>query len=126
MIAYYAHFMGIYNTPQEERDLQIIKQLGWEVINPNVSEIQKEVDDFKKSSDDYDLMFDVVFLSKVKKADIFVFRGLPNGRIPGGVFKELKEAQKLNKIIVELPCGTIGRGMTGEETREYLRDMGER
>lgn len=128
MKVYYAHFMGIYNTPQEARDIATLESLGLEVINPNTAEIQWEVDDFKKGKfrDDYTMLFDVIFFTRIRDCEVFAFRALPDGRIPGGVAKELKEAQDNNKIIIELPCSTISISMDGEETREYLRDMGQR
>jgi hypothetical protein len=130
MKVYYAHFMGIYNTPQEQRDIKTLEALGLEVLNPNIPETQKEVDinleRYKHSKDSYMIMFDNVFFSKVRACEVFAFRALPDGRIPGGVFMELKEAQKEGKIIIELPCGTYSRGMNGDETREYLRDIGQR
>lgn len=134
MKVYYAHFMGVYNTPQEERDIKTLKELGFEVVNPNQPEIQKEVEerlDYHRkhgsvNQDPYMLMFDDVFFSRVRKCEVFAFRALPDGRIPGGVAMELKQAQKNNKIIIELPCGTHARSMGKEDTREYLRDIGQR
>lgn len=49
MKVYYAHFMGIYNTPQEIRDILTLHNLGLKVINPNSPDIQKEVDNYDKS-----------------------------------------------------------------------------
>jgi hypothetical protein len=119
--------MGIYNTLQEQRDIVTLKQLGLEVVNPNTPEIQKEVDSYDKSTPEkYMEMFDRIFFQRVYDCDVFAFRGLPNGKIPGGVAKELAQAKLAGKIIIELPCSTISRSMTGEETREYLMDMGQR
>lgn len=133
---YYAHFMGIYNTPQEKRDILTLQALGLEVINPNTPIVQDEVETqlrinrndptITTEEEAYMKMFDDVFFSRVRSCDVFAFRPLPDGRIPGGVFMELKEAQKENKIIIELPCGTHARGMGKEDTREYLKDIGQR
>jgi len=129
---YYAHFMGIYNTPQEERDVKTLKALGFDVVNPNMPETQKAVQtSIKKhqllqSKDYYMDMFDEVFFSKVRECDIFAFRPLPDGRIPGGVAMELRVAQKNKKLIIELPCGIHTRSMGKDDTREYLRDIGQR
>lgn len=127
MKVYYAHFMGIYNTPQESRDILTLERLNLEVVNPNHPDIQKEVDDFKKDTEkEYMDMFEEVFFKRVRDCEVFAFRGLPNGKIPGGVAKELEVAKEEGKIIIELPCSTISRSMDGPETREYLRDMGQR
>lgn len=127
---YYAHFMGIYNTVQEERDIQLLTNLGFNVVNPNIPSVQTEVDyclnEYKDLEDGYMKMFDTVFFSRVRNCEIFAFRPLPDGRIPGGVAMELKVAQEEGKMIIELPCGTHARSMGKDDTREYLRDLGQR
>lgn len=124
---YYAHFMGIYNTPQEKRDIETLEKLGFEVVNPNQPHIQIEVKRMLGMAGvDYMMMFDEVFFNRVRECDIFAFKALPDGRIPGGVAMELKVAQEEGKIIIELPSGMFSRSMGKEDTREYLRDIGER
>ncbi len=122
---YYAHFMGIYGTPQENRDVETLEKLNLSVFNPNSKEISNRFEKEIKMHG-YEVAFDLVFLSEVRDADVFAFRALPDGRIPGGVAWELREAQKLGKIIIELPCGTHARSMGRDDTREYLRDIGQR
>lgn|SRR6187402_1262117 len=131
MKVYYAHFMGIYNTPQELRDIETLTKLGLEVINPNIPEVQAEVEKFKVTfgptyNQNYMVMFEEVFFKRIRDCEVFAFRGLPDGRIPGGVAMELKVAQDEDKIIIELPCGTHSRKMDADSTKEYLRDIGER
>lgn len=126
---YYAHFMGIYDTPQEQRDIKTLENLGLEVLNPNTPQTQNECKiGFKnvKTDKEYNKAFGKIFFKKIADCEVFAFRALPDGRISGGVYKELQEAQRLNKIIIELPCGTFSRGMGKEDTREYLRDIGQR
>lgn len=128
MKCYYAHFMGIYNTPQEKRDLETLSKLGFDIINPNTPEVQEEeVNSYDKSNvENYLKMFDEVFGKRVRDCEVFAFRGLPDGRIPGGVYKELGYAKEAGKIIIELPSNTLSRGMDGEQTREYLKEIGQR
>lgn len=127
---YYAHFMGIYNTPQEERDIKTLETLDLLVYNPNMPHVQKECSEaFPKSpytDEEYVKIFHNIFEPKVAACDIFAFKAMPDGRIPGGVFMELKVAQRLKKIIIELPSGTHARGMGKDDTREYLKDIGVR
>ena len=88
MKAYYAHFMGIYDTPQEQKDLKTIKALGLKVVNPNRPEISKT---FKRTKEKYPYLeaFDRVFGGMVRSSDIFIFRGIKeNGKISGGVYLE--------------------------------------
>tara|TARA_R110000772_G_C13310332_1_gene440566 strand:- start:5716 stop:6135 length:420 start_codon:yes stop_codon:yes gene_type:complete len=132
---YYAHFQGIYNTLQEERDIQLLESLGFDVVNPNrpqiIAEVRHELrllKDAKESYKDviYMQMFETVFFTRVRDCEVFAFRALPDGRIPGGVYMELEVAQKANKIIIELPSGTFSRQMGKEDTREYLKEIGQR
>ncbi len=127
MKVYYAHFMGIYNTPQEKRDVATLEALGLDVFNPNQPHIQKEVDEFFRDPEaSYNDMFETIFCNRVRECEVFAFKALPDGRIPGGVAWELRAAQEAKKIIIELPSGTHSRSMGKEDTREYLRDIGER
>jgi hypothetical protein len=121
---YYAHFMGIYNTPQEERDVKTLEALGLEVLNPNTPEVSAEFAAEKTGS--YEAKFDKVFGTKVRECEVFAFKALPDGRIPGGIAMELKYATAAGKIIIELPSGTYARMMGRDDTREYLRDIGQR
>jgi len=127
MKVYYAHFMGIYGTVQEERDIATLEALGLEVLNPNQPNIQKEVDEFFKNPEaKYEDMFENIFCKRVRDCEVFAFKALPDGRIPGGVAWELRAAQEAGKIIIELPSGMSARSMGRDDTREYLRDIGER
>lgn len=123
---YYAHFMGIYNTPQEDRDVQTLMRLGFIVVNPNTQGVDSNFKGLIAKGMDYMQAFETVFLSMVEKCDVFAFRGLPDGSIPGGVAMELRHAEKKCIPIIELPCGTGRRSLDGEETREWLRDIGHR
>ena len=117
MKIYYAHFMGIYNTPQEVRDIETLKKLFplAEIYNPNSQE----------SEDGYKLKGMSYFEELVKGCDILAFRGLPGGKIPAGVYKEI-ECGMVNEIpVIELPCFT-DRKMQIEDTRYYLKEIGFR
>lgn len=120
---YYAHFMGIYNTPQEERDIKTLEALGLKVLNPNDKVISNEFDEMDGP---YEGRFSRVFLDRVRSCEVFAFKALPDGRIPGGVAMELAVAQSENKIIIELPSGIHARKMGRDDTREYLSDIGQR
>jgi hypothetical protein len=124
---YYAHFMGIYNTLQEQRDIATLEALDLEVVNPNRPGMNEQFELAKIAhNNDYIKAFDSIFGKLVRECDVFAFRSLPDGRIPGGVAVELNTAKANNKLIIELPSATLSRQMNGEETREYLRDMGQR
>lgn len=127
MKAYYAHFMGIYNTPQEKRDIDTLEALGLTVVNPNNEHVSESFEAVKNMEGmSYLEAFEAVFFTLIDECEVFAFKALPDGRIPGGVAMELKYAQEHNKIIIELPSGTRSRMMDGEQTREYLKDIGQR
>ncbi len=114
---YYARPISLYNTKQEERDLQILNSVcDWVVVNPNKEELQE-----KYKSEGMD-----VFLAAVQDCDGLVFRSFQDGTISAGVKKEIDKASFLGKFVFELPTITSGRVLSVEDTREYLKLLGAR
>lgn len=146
MIVYYAHCQAIYDTPQEQRDIELLKALGFEVLNPNMPEHKEHATKTRQSviesgeQMDRDRGVDLTegrktfwrdkasscvmgyFESLVKSADFVAFRALPDGRIPAGIAKEIS----LGKPCFELPSGIVRRIIGVAETREYLQEAGFR
>lgn len=118
MKVYYAHSMSIYGTLQEARDLDTLAKLGFLVLNPNKPKHQKGYTDSKLGMD--------YFLRLVESCDALVFRSLPFGRIPAGVAMEVDHAIKLGLPVFELPSSITARKLTLDETREHLREVGQR
>lgn len=114
MKAYYARPINLYNTPQDLRDIETIKALGFECVNPNKAEFEAAYKE--RGMEVYDAI--------VKECDALVFRACPDGQITAGVAKEIEYAA--GKILLELPCGISRRTMSVEATREYLRNCGAR
>lgn len=128
---YYAHFMGLYNTPQEQRDVKLLEELGFDVINPNCEEVQNHVELWKKRCGDnyesrYHEIFDDVFYERIRRCQVFAFRAMPDGRILGGVALELAEAIKHHKLIIELPSLMPSRAISKDDTIQYLKEIGQR
>lgn len=115
MTIYYAHSLNLYDSNQEGRDLQTLNKIG-EVINPNEDEHQIG---YKMSGMDY-------FEDLIGKCEMFAFRAHPDGSIPAGIFKEINFAIENFLPILELPSSVTRRGLTVSQTREYLREVGER
>jgi hypothetical protein len=117
MNLYYAHFIGIYNTKQEQRDMEMLQNIfpNYIIINPNIEEHQIGC---KENGMKY-------FEDIVKDCDLLVFRGCVNGKIPAGVHKEVQCAKNNNIPIIELPC-LINRAMSVDDTREMLMELGVR
>jgi hypothetical protein len=116
MKVYYARPVSLYNTKQDERDLVLLTKLFSEVINPNTEEFQRR----------YDLEGMDVFVSAVKDCDVLAFRCFPGGKIPAGVMKEIAAANGAGKIVIELPSITSERLLSIDDTREYLKLLGNR
>ena len=117
---YYAHCLAIYNTPQEKRDIETLKKLGFEVVNPNEKIHQENAQKIKAENPDRVMNY---FYRLVGECDAIAFRALPDGAIPAGVGGEIKN---LGIPVIELPSGIKRRVLTVEQTREYLEEVGQR
>jgi hypothetical protein len=124
MKVYYAHCLAIYNTPVEERDIATLEAMGYEVLNPNQEKHETGYQKFKEDFPCYPPMR--YWNDLVDKCDALAFRALPDGSIPKGVATEIKRAKVNHKPVFELPSRIERRTLTLEETREYLRDIGQR
>ena len=122
MRVYYAHCQAIYNTPQEQRDIDLLKQLGFEVLNPNKPNHVRMAKEMRERGENVMLYFEGL----VDQCDVLAFRSLPDGRIPAGIAKEIKRARDCTKPVFELPSSILRRSIGVEETREYLTEMGQR
>jgi hypothetical protein len=116
MKIYYARPISLYNTKQEERDLLILTQLGFQILNPNKEELQKR---YREEGMD-------VFTAAVKDCDALAFRSFQDGKISAGVKKEIDAALELGKPVIELPTITSKRILSVEDTRAYLTLCGYR
>lgn len=124
MKAYYAHSLHLYDTEQEVRDISTISTLGFEVINPNNQKMQIEVEEYRLRYGGA-LVMDY-FKDIIRKCDVVIFRAHPDGKIPSGVGFEVKYALELNMPVIELPTLTSNRFLSIEDTRYYLRLLGQR
>lgn len=121
----YAHGQYLYGTPQEKRDVALLKSLSCkEVVNPGDPEVQDDQLFWTESRPvggpmDYGL-------SLVADCDALAFRAFPNGVIPAGVGKEIEKALELAMVVIELPSLVSTRVMSVEQTRELLSGLGRR
>jgi hypothetical protein len=131
---YYAHSMSLYNTPQEKRDIELLENLGFEVVNPSSKELEKEVRNIKlcgeglrKTKDEISrTIMDFFFKEVIPECDALAYRSFIDLKIGAGVSGEIKCAEKLGLPIIELPTITSARALDIEETRTYLKLLGER
>jgi hypothetical protein len=116
MKVYYARPISLYNTKQDERDIQFLEALGFEVNNPNKAEL---VERYKTEGME-------VYLQLARESDVVAFRAFQDGKIGAGVYKEVQEAYQAGKLVIELPTITSSRVLSVEDTREYLKLLGHR
>lgn len=116
MKIYYARPISLYNTVQEQRDLELLTFLFLDVLNPNKEELKRR----------YDIEGMEVFTQAVSDCDALAFRSFPDGKISAGVKKEIDKAIELNKPVIELPSITSNRILSVDDTREYLKLLGHR
>jgi hypothetical protein len=124
MKVYYGHCQAIYGSPQDKRDVETLTRLGFEVVNPSSPE-HVEMADKMKATGKGERVMDY-FVSLVTGCDAVAFRALPDGAIPAGVAKEIERALGAGKPVIELPSCVLRRTLTVEQTREYLREIGQR
>lgn len=125
MKIYYAHCQNLYRTKQEERDIQILKLMGFDVINPSDEIHQKWVNDAKLQGIDSSKIM-IYFTELVSQCEGLAFRSLPDGRIPAGVAKEITQMASKLGFVIELPSRLNSRMIDVDETREYLAEIGQR
>lgn len=113
---YYAHCLALYNTPQEKRDVALLRRLGFTVENPNSKKHDKGA---QQLGMDYFEQFS-------RSCDLIAFRALPDGTLPGGVNKEIKWFQAQRKPVIELPGLVLRKVLDRHMSRIYLREVGMR
>lgn len=116
MKAYYARPINLYNSEQDKRDIELIKNLGFDLVNPNKEELQQR---YKQEGMD-------VFLQAVEDCNMLFFRSFPDLKISAGVKKEIDKAIICGLIVLELPTIIDGRILSVDDTRNYLKYLGYR
>jgi len=116
MKAYYARPINLYNSEQDKRDIKLIQDLGFELVNPNKEELQQR---YKQEGMD-------VFLQAVAECGVILFRSFPDLKISAGVKKEIDKAIELGLPVVELPTVIESRILSVDDTRNYLKYLGYR
>lgn len=116
MKIYYARPISLYNTKQDIRDIELLSRLGFDVVNPNKETLQER---YKTEGMD-------AFLQAVNDCDALAFRSFQDGKISAGVKKEIDKANELLMPVIELPTITMSRVLSVDDTREYLKLLGNR
>lgn len=122
---YYAHSMHLYGKPREARDIKLLEDMGFKVINPSEEKYKMG---FKKWNEEFPTRKNYMdyFENLACSCDCVAFRSYPDGTIPSGVGSEVKAALANNKVIIELPNLNSGRFLNVEDTKLFLDYLGER
>jgi hypothetical protein len=116
--AYYARPISIDNTPQAERDIALICELGF-MPHP-------VADDKKVALDAYKVSGMVAFRPYVQRCAALFFRAFPDGSIGAGVAKEIAWAEEMNIPVVEIPRQIARRTLSVDDTKAMLAELGQR
>ena len=119
---YYAHTMISYGSTIEEQDINLLKSLGFKVINPSSPEISEGCAKYIKAFGNSNVM--KYFEDIIDGCDLVAFRSLPDGTILSGISAEVKHALKTGLPIIELPCNLDNRMQEYPETKRYLTELG--
>jgi hypothetical protein len=118
MKAYYARPISIDSTPQEKRDHDLIRALGFEpypieeakaVILARYKEVGMEA-----------------FKPAVEESQCLIFRSFPDGSIGSGVAQEIAWAVAAGVPVIEFPRQVERRTLSTDETRRMLAELGQR
>lgn len=136
MKIYYAHCLNIYHSEQEKRDIKSLESLGFEVINPADNKIDKSTGKCTNDKIKFIKINELIIcnycdimsfcLLLVRNCEALAFRSLPDGSITSGVYREIEEAIKYNKTVIELPSFALRKILSIEETVGYLKEIGQR
>lgn len=113
---YFARPINLYKTPQDQRDIQTLELLGFEIVNPDKEELSMR---YQKEGMN-------VFLQAVADCQALAFRSTTNMGITAGVVAEIQKAQELGLPVFELPTLFSNRFLSVEDTRLYLQLSGHR
>ncbi|RLD67280.1 MAG: hypothetical protein DRI84_02900 [Bacteroidetes bacterium] len=116
---YYAHPISLYGTPQEERDLKLLEYLHPKAIIYNPATDKGVEEGYKEKGMRY-------FYEIINHCDFLYFRAFPDLKIGAGVWGEIQHGVKESCIVLELPILLESRMLSINDTREYLKQCGNR
>lgn len=117
-LAYYARPISIDGTKQQERDVALIYSLGF-CPYPIAEEKEKALAEYRKIGMD-------AFKPYVKDSAVLIFRAFPDGSIGAGVAKEIAWAVEFGVPVIEIPRQVERRTLSVDDTREMLKELGQR
>lgn len=116
--AYYARPINIDNTPQQERDYNLILALGFEP-HPVGEEKKAILASYQKIGME-------AFRPAVEASQALIFRAFPDGSIGSGVAQEISWALAAGVPVIEFPRQIERRVLDVAATRAMLAELGQR
>lgn len=130
MKIYFAHPINTYETPVDEKCIQIIKDnLGEQIINPSDKLIQKTFGEYRIAHPDTYMEF---FKELVSSCDTIVYLPFKDGMVGAGIWYEVKNVfENGGKIYeIDLPTDSVsevdfpyvdGKRLSVEDTRIRIK-----
>ena len=125
---YYAHCMAIYHTEEEKSDIETLKRMGFDVVNPNEDPHSDKAMTMRARGKSRSEIMDY-FVDVVEECDGLAFRALDNMSISAGVGKEIRAMYKKGGFVIELPKYEKRNVLSVNETRGIVmaaRNKGDR
>lgn len=116
--AYYARPISVDGSRQAERDMDLIRSLGFEPYPIG--------EDQEFALNQYRSMGMEAFRSYVLDCQALVFRSFPDGSIGSGVAKEILWATEAGIPVIEIPRQITRRTLSVDETIDMLAELGQR
>lgn len=123
LVCYYAHPMLTYGSTIEIKDIALLEELGFEILNPNQKKHQIGCKEYAQKHGPDKVMDYFGELIK-NECDLVAFRALPDGRLLSGVAYEVNYANDLNLPVIELPNSLKERSMDYPTTKAFLTQIG--
>ena len=117
-LAYYARPISVDDSPQETRDHDLIRAIGYEPYP--VGEAKEKILALYKTAGM------LAFKASVEDSNLLIFRAFPDGSIGAGVAQEIGWAIDAGIPVVEFPRQVARRTLSVDETREMLKELGQR
>lgn len=115
---YYAHSLITYNSEIEVEDVELLNELGFQVINPNTPELQEECQEniYLENNDSVMEFFENV----ISNCNVLAFRSFRDGRIDSKVAAEIDAAYRSELPVIELPQNPESRYLSYNNSKPYL------
>jgi hypothetical protein len=116
--AYYARPISVDGTKQADRDMDLIRALGFQPY-PILGDKADALEQYRQIGME-------AFKPYVLSSAVLIFRAFPDGSIGAGVAKEIAWAQGAGIPVIEIPRQIARRTLNVDDTKAMLAELGQR